>query len=67
MNEVALDRLLTVDEVAERLRRSTSAVQWMIHKGTGPKFAKIGGRRMARQSDVEAYIAAAFEDEKASA
>ena len=53
--------LLTLDEVAERLRKSPAQLRWMIHQGTAPRSAKIGGRRMFRDADVDAYIEAAFE------
>jgi excisionase family DNA binding protein len=53
--------LLTVGATAERLGRSEPALRFMIHKGTAPRSALVGGRRMFRASDVEAYIAAAFE------
>ncbi|WP_430751235.1 hypothetical protein [Paenarthrobacter ureafaciens] len=33
----------------------------MIHQGTAPKSARIGGRRMFRESDVRDFINAAFE------
>lgn len=54
------DRLLFIDEVADRLRRSVPQLRWMIHQGTAPKHAKIGGRVVFRESDVEAYIDEAF-------
>ncbi len=54
--------LLTVKETAEILRKSEAQLRWMIHTGTAPKSALIGGRRMFRQSDVEAYIEEAFND-----
>lgn len=54
------DRLLFVDEVAERLRRSDAQIRWMIHQGTAPRSAMLAGRRVFRESDVEAYIDAAF-------
>lgn len=50
------DRLLYVEEVAEMIRKSPSAFRYMIHAGTAPKSAKIGGRRMFRESDVTAWI-----------
>ena len=53
-------RLLTLDEVAEKLRKTPASLRFMIHKGTAPKSAKIGGRRMFRDVDIEAYIEAAF-------
>jgi predicted DNA-binding transcriptional regulator AlpA len=54
--------LLTLPEVAERLRKSEAQLRWMIHNGTAPKSALIGGRRMFRSSDIEAFIDAAFEE-----
>ncbi|WP_092554612.1 helix-turn-helix transcriptional regulator [Herbiconiux ginsengi] len=52
--------LLTLDEAAQRLRKTPAALRWLIHRGTAPKSALIGGRRMFRAHDVDAYIAAAF-------
>ena len=52
--------LLTLSEVAERLRKSNAALRWQIHQGSAPRSALIGGRRMFREADVEAYIEAAF-------
>ena len=57
-----MTKLLTLEETAELLRKTPGSLRFMIHKGTAPKSALIGGRRMFRQSDVDAYIAAAFED-----
>ncbi|MCX8453354.1 helix-turn-helix domain-containing protein [Paenarthrobacter ureafaciens] len=54
-------KLLTLPEVAELLRKSDAQVRWMIHQGTAPKSARIGGRRMFRESDVRDFINAAFE------
>lgn len=50
------DKLLTLEEVAEVLRRTPSALRYQIHRGTAPRSAKIGGRRMFRESDVNAWI-----------
>ncbi|CAN7467594.1 helix-turn-helix domain-containing protein [Pseudarthrobacter oxydans] len=60
---LAIATLLTLAEAAERLRKSEAQLRWMIHAGTAPRSAKIGGRRMFRASDVEDYINAAFEAE----
>ncbi|PPG34501.1 AlpA family transcriptional regulator [Rathayibacter sp. AY2B9] len=54
-------KLLTLDETAELLRKTPNALRWQINQGTAPKSGKIGGRRMFRESDVLAYIDAAFE------
>ncbi|WP_068483491.1 helix-turn-helix transcriptional regulator [Pseudoclavibacter helvolus] len=58
-------RLMLVPEVAERLNKSPSQLRWMIHKGTAPRSGIIGGRRMFREEDVEAFIDAAFEKSEA--
>lgn len=55
------DRILFVDEVANLLRRSPAQLRYMITEGTAPKHAKIAGRICFRESDVAAFIAAAFE------
>lgn len=54
--------LLTLDETAERLRKSRTQLEWMIHVGKAPVSAKIGGRRMFREADVDAFIESAFEE-----
>lgn len=54
--------LLTLLETADQLRKSPAQLRWMIHNGTAPKSALIGGRRMFRSSDVQDYINAAFDD-----
>lgn len=61
METIACDPLMTLSEVAERLRRSEAQLRWMRHNGTGPRSAKIAGRVMYRQSDVERWITDAFD------
>ncbi|WP_295824169.1 helix-turn-helix domain-containing protein [uncultured Microbacterium sp.] len=57
------DKLLTFKEAAEKLRTSEAGLRWMVHSGKAPKSALIGGaRRMFRESDVQAFIDAAFAD-----
>jgi len=60
---VNIPKLLTLDEVAELLRKTPAQLRWMIHNGTAPKSAKLGGRRMFREQDVMEWIEQAFEDE----
>lgn len=55
-----IDKILFVDDVAARLGRSSAQLRWMIQQGTAPKHAKIAGRVCFRESDLEAYIEAAF-------
>lgn len=54
--------LLTIEEVADRIRRTPATVRWWVSTGTeiGPLFGKIGRRRMARAADVDAWIADQF-------
>lgn len=60
-DRTAFGDLMTVEEVAEAMRRSVASVRWLIHQKT-IKSGLIGGRRMVRRADLEAYIAAAFEE-----
>jgi predicted DNA-binding transcriptional regulator AlpA len=55
--------LLTFAETAERLRKSEDALRWMVHKGNAPKPAKIGGRLMFKESDVNDFVEAQFTQE----
>lgn len=55
-----MPHLLKLEETAERLRKTPAQLRWMIHQGTAPKSGLIGGRRMFRQEDVDAYIEEAF-------
>ncbi|KJL46236.1 Helix-turn-helix domain protein [Microbacterium hydrocarbonoxydans] len=51
--------LLTIDEVATELRRTPASVRWLIQDGQ-LKSGKLGGRRLIRRSDLNAWIEAAF-------
>ncbi|MFJ3487987.1 helix-turn-helix transcriptional regulator [Leifsonia aquatica] len=62
----AVIALLTLAETAERLRKSEPQLRWMIHKKTAPKSAIIGGRRMFRESDVNAWIDEQFTKDAAA-
>ncbi|MEK9313313.1 helix-turn-helix domain-containing protein [Escherichia coli] len=52
--------LLTLTETAERLRKTDKQLRWMIHAKTAPPSARIGGRRMFREADVDSWIDAQF-------
>lgn len=52
-----MERLLTEDEVAERIGRKKSTLQKDRCDGTGCPFIKIGRLVRYRQSDVDAYVA----------
>lgn len=51
--------LLTVEEVALATRRTPASVRWLIHTNQ-IKSGKIGGRRLVRREDLEAFINAGF-------
>lgn len=53
-------KLLTLDEVAALLRRSPAQVRWMRHNGTGPRSAKVAGRVMFIEEDLNDWIEAQF-------
>jgi predicted DNA-binding transcriptional regulator AlpA len=53
-------RLLTLEEVAERLHKTLSMARWMKSRGDFPRSAKIGGRVMVRESDLEEWISQQF-------
>ena len=53
-------KLITKAEFAEIIRKDEKAVEWMIYSRKAPKSALIGGRRMFRAADVEAWIEEQF-------
>lgn len=59
--QAVLISLLTVDEVAERLQRSPNAVRHLIASNQ-LKSGRVGGRRMIRESDLNDFIEAAFQE-----
>ncbi len=54
------DKLIHLRDAAERLGKSENALRSMVHKRTAPPSAVVGGRRMFRESDLDAFIADAF-------
>ena len=59
-SELPVGELWTVGQTATRIGRTEPALRFMIHKGTAPKSALVGGRRMFRATDVDAWVAQAF-------
>jgi DNA-binding transcriptional MerR regulator len=55
-----MEKLLTKEEVAEQLRRPPATLAFWRSKGLGPRSAKICGRVVYRERDVEAWIAEQF-------
>lgn len=56
-----MDRLLTMREFADRAGAPEATARYWVHIGSAPKSAKIGRRRMFRESEVEAWLDAHFE------
>jgi hypothetical protein len=55
-----MDRLLLPEEVADWVRRPKTTLAFWRTRGIGPKSARVGGRVLYKQSDVEAWIAEQF-------
>lgn len=53
--------LLTIEEAAEALRTPVGTLRYWRHMNKGPKAARIGGRVMYRQADLEAWLEAQFD------
>lgn len=50
------DRLLTITEVADLLRKPVATMRYWRHLGTGPYSFRIGRDVRYRLSDVHAWI-----------
>ena len=53
--------LMLVEEASEFLRVPVATLRYWRATGTGPKSAKVGGRVMYRQADLEAWINEQFD------
>lgn len=53
--------LLTIEEVAERARKSVSTMRHLRAKGLRPRAGRLGRRLVYSRAEVDAWIAAAFE------
>ena len=53
--------LLTIEEAAEALRTPVSTLRYWRHMNKGPRAARIGGRIMYRQADLEQWLNDQFE------
>jgi hypothetical protein len=50
------DDLLTLPEVAARLRVPVNTVRWWRQQGTGPAFFKVGRRLVTTVGDLQRWI-----------
>jgi len=56
-----MSELLTLREAAAFLNVPEATLHYWVHRGTAPKSAKIGRRRMFRRADLDAWIADCFD------
>lgn len=61
--QMQVHQLMTMEEVSEATRIPVNTLRFYRHKGLGPRFAKLGGRLMAKREDVTRWIESAFEAE----
>lgn len=59
-----MNDLMRTEEVSEETGIPAATLRYWRHIGTGPRSAKLGRRVVYRRSDVEAWIAAAFDAER---
>lgn len=57
------EKLLTLPEVAERLRTPAKTLRYWKRQGKGPQPRRLGTRLVYRESDVDAYVAGLWDDE----
>lgn len=55
-------KLLFVQDIADRLNRSTGQINYMISTGQLPGTALIAGRRCMKAETLEAWIDSHFEE-----
>jgi excisionase family DNA binding protein len=59
------DHLLTMAEVAARVRAPLDTVRYWRAQGTGPQGFKVGRRVLFRESDVAAWLDAQMTAQRA--
>jgi hypothetical protein len=57
-----MPELLTIDDLSNAIRTPVKTLRHWRENGYGPKSAKIGRRVLYRRSDVELWLARAFND-----
>lgn len=54
--------IMTIEEAAELLRTPVSTLRYWRHMNRGPRAARIGGRIMYRQADLEQWLNEQFDN-----
>jgi predicted DNA-binding transcriptional regulator AlpA len=55
-----MDRLLNIEEAAERLRTPVSTLRFWRNQSIGPRSARLGRRIFYRESELAAWIEQQF-------
>lgn len=50
------DRILTIEEVAEKTRKPVATLRYYRSRGGGPASFRLGRRVVYREADVDAWI-----------
>ena len=56
--EDAVERLLNIDEVAERLKVPVLTIRWLRQEARFAPAIRVGRRLVWSESDIEAWVAA---------
>lgn len=67
MEQIEIDPLMTVQELAAYIGYEVSSVYNFKQNGRGPRMTKVGSRVRYRKSDVDTWIADQNKSEEASA
>ncbi|CAI7979451.1 hypothetical protein FRAHR75_620017 [Frankia sp. Hr75.2] len=66
-NSRRMGPLMTVDEVAEYLRTTPTALYTMRHRGEGPPAVKVGRKLLYARSDLDAYLGRLYMEQAGAA
>jgi predicted DNA-binding transcriptional regulator AlpA len=58
--EHTVDKILTIEEVAELTRAPLATLRWWKHVNRGPRAFKLGRRIVYKEADVRAWIDAQY-------
>ena len=60
----ALHGFMDTNAAAAYLGISAQALRLRVHRGTAPPSAKLGGRRLWRKADIDAWINDKFKEDQ---
>jgi len=59
--ESGIERLLTIEDVADWIRTTPAAIHTQRYRGAGPRGVRVGKRILFRRADVEDWLDARAE------